>query len=205
MVSTYPDRLLPQPAYLLIDGDQVLAGAVARRTPEHLPLLAEDGKILVGQLSSPTEDIARGFSVNLLGQFLVEDIGWRLLLDSLYADWQEGGTGLMPQLEEYEYKPLETWNYYWLDIGDLHGVSFAGSGNQYTCCVCHKPTRSNYWHFELHFHDEDGAVVSNMSSSQKSKAAKRIRPWLIEQVKTAPPQAVPAFGTWPNTIYTTAK
>lgn len=204
MVSTYPDRLLPQPAYLLIDGDQALEGAVARRTPEHLPLLGEDGKILVGQLSSPTEDIARGFSVNLLGQFEVADIGWRLLAPTLFADWKEGETGLMPQPGEYEYKAAGTWNYYWLDIRDLHGVSFVGAGKQYTCCVCHKPTRSNYWHFELHFHDEDGAVVSQMSSGQKGKAAKRIRPWLIEQVKTAPPEAVPAFDFWPEALYTGA-
>lgn len=204
MVSTYPDRLLPQPAYLLIDGDQALEGAVARRTPEHLPLLGEDGKILVGQLSSPTEDIARGFSVNLLGQFEVADIGWRLLAPTLFADWKEGETGLMPQPGEYEYKAAGTWNYYWLDIRDLHGVSFVGAGKQYTCCVCHKPTRSNYWHFELHFHDEDGAVVSQMSSGQKGKAAKRIRPWLIEQVKTAPPEAVPAFDFWPEPLYTGA-
>ena len=71
MASIYPARLLPQPNYLLVGGDQVLSGAVARRTPTHLPLLGEDGKILVGQLSSPTEDIARGFSVNLLGQFQI--------------------------------------------------------------------------------------------------------------------------------------
>jgi hypothetical protein len=196
--------LLPQPSYVLVGGDQVLSGAVARRTPTYLPLLGEDGKILVGQLSSPTEDIARGFSVNLLGQFQVEDIGWRPLVATLYTYWQEGEQGLLPQVEEAEYKEPGTWNYYWLDIRDLHGVSFVGAGKQYTCCVCHKPTRCNYWHFELHFHDETGAVVAQMSRGQIDKAARRIRPWLIEQVKTAPPESVPTYGPWKSSLYSSA-
>jgi hypothetical protein len=85
----------------------------------------------------------------------------------------------MPQQGEAGYKAIGTWKYYWLDIRDLHGVSFVGSGKQYTCCVCHKPTYCNYWYFELHFHDETGAVVSQMSKSRIEKAARRIRPWLI--------------------------
>jgi hypothetical protein len=104
VVYTYPDRLLPQSTYLVITGDQVLDGAVVRRTPEHLPLLAEDGKILPGQLSSPTEDIARGFSVHLLGLFQIEDVGWHPLKDDLSEDWKEGQAGLTPQAGEVEYK-----------------------------------------------------------------------------------------------------
>ena len=201
MVSTYPNRLLPQPTYLLIDGEQVSSGAVARRTPNYEPLLGEDGTIIVGQLSSPTEDITRGFSVNLLGQFELQDIPWRPLAKPLYEYWQLGEAGLMPQPDEVEYKEERTWNYYWLDIRDLHGVTFKVTGKEYTCCVCHKPTRCNYWHFELHFHDEAGAAVSQMSRGQIDKAARRIRPWLIERVKTAPPKAMPAFGAWPDALY----
>jgi hypothetical protein len=199
VVSTYPGRLLPQPIYLIISGAQISAGAVVRRTPEHLPLLGEDGKILPGQLSSPTEDIARGFSVNLLGLFQIEDVGWRPLKEDLSKYWEEGEEGLSPQEGEAEYKEPTTWNYYWLDIQDVHGVSFTSSGKQFTCCVCHKPTLCNYWHFELHFHDANGIVVSQMSSNQKGKAARSIRPWLIERVKTSPLH--PKIVLWPSLLY----
>ncbi|WP_375417293.1 hypothetical protein [uncultured Hymenobacter sp.] len=203
----YPLHMVPQPHYRLLNSYHVSGGQVLRRTSQ--PNVTDTmGKILPDQLSHPTEDLARHFSVNLLGDFQLCDAAWVLRSSPnkahLASTWQPGEIGQQPSTEEAECVAAENWGYYWLHVAELHECAFTSIGENFICRVCHAPTRCNYWHFELHFHNSTGDVYY-LEPKQRKKVAPKLRAWLQDFVHTYPLEAAPTAGFWPEIIYITAK
>lgn len=48
------------------------------------------------------------------------------------------------------------------------------SGRVYKHCLLHKPTNSNYWHFEIHAKSQDGSAIG-LSNNMKRKLGLKIR------------------------------
>lgn len=116
--STYPAHLVPQPFYRRLESQQVVSGHVLRRASQ--PDVTDTaGKILPDQLSHPTEDLARHFSVNLLGDFQVRDTAWVVSRGEakarLTSAWQPGEMDIRPAADEAECTPATHWRYYWLE------------------------------------------------------------------------------------------
>ena len=201
--SSYPKYLIPQPTYCHLDGWQVATGLLLRRTSE-AAVLDAFGRIRPDQLSHPTEDLARHFSVNLLGNFQVADAAWVVLAGpakaELVSSWVPGEAGHHPGSAEATLLPPGTWGYYWLAVSELHNCAFESIGETFTCRVCHAPTRSNYWHFELHFYMQTGDVYL-LETKQRKKVAPKLRAWLQDYVHTNPPENAPAAVKWPETVY----
>ena len=202
-VPAYPFHLVPQPHYRLLDSQNFRSGRLLRRTSQ--PTITDAaGKILPDQLSHPTEDLARHFSVNLLGNFLAADAAWILQPGPAKAQlanaWQPGLPGQCPSPEEAECVAADKWGYYWLLLAELHECSFTSIGEEFVCRVCHAPTRCNYWHFELHFHNRTGDVYA-LDSKQRKKVAPRLRAWLQDYVQTHPPQTPSIVPAWPESAY----
>lgn len=109
--------------------------------------------------------------------------------------------GQFPEPAEAVCQPDGQWGYYWLSLVELHNCQFTSIGEIFNCYVCHAPTRSNYWHFELHFHTADGDVYA-LDPKQRKKVAPKIRAWLQDYVYTHPPLSVPAIAVWPVELYT---
>lgn len=199
----YPTYLVPQPMYCWLNNQDLTSGLLIRRTSQPNSV-DEAGKLLPDQLSSPTVDLARHFSVNLLGDFQVADTAWVLCKgeakELLAASWQPGELGQLPTADQAQCLPLTEWGYYWLLVGELHNCEFDSGGEVFTCQVCHAPTRSNYWHFELHFYTKAGDVYS-LEDKQRKKVAPKIRAWLQDYVYTHPPEAVPSIAAWPESLY----
>lgn len=204
--STYPAHLVPQPFYRRLESQQVVSGRVLRRASQ--PDVTDmAGKILPDQLSHPTEDLARHFSVNLLGDFQVRDTAWVISRGEakarLTSAWQPGETGIRPAADEAECTPATHWGYYWLLLQEVHGCEFESIGEKFTCHIHHAPTRCNYWHFELHFHNQTGDVFL-LEPKLRKKVAPKLRAWLQDYVHTTHLEPPPAAVKWPEVIYRTA-
>lgn len=182
-----------------------MTGLLVRRTSRP-GVVDAAGKLLPDQLSSPnySEDLARHFSVNLLGNFQLADAAWILCRgeakQELASPWSPGEPGLVPTAEQAERLPATEWDYYWMLLAELHDCEFESIGELFTCKVSHAPTRSNYWHFELHFHNQAGDVYL-LESKQRKKVAPKIRAWLQDYVYTSPPQSAPSAVEWSETVY----
>lgn len=205
--STYPVHLVPQPAYRWLEIQHVSSGCVVRRTSQ--PDVADAaGKILPDQLSHPTEDLARHFSVNLLGDFRISDTAWVVSRGEakarLTGAWQPGEAGILPAAGEAECTSASYWGYYWLLLREVDGCGFESVGEMFTCYVRHAPTRCNYWHFELHFHNQAGDVYL-LETKQRKKVAPKLRAWLQDYVHTSPHELPPTAGPWPHAVYNTTK
>ena len=204
---TYPPHLIPRAAYQLLASARFAAGLLLRRCSDP-EVVAADGKIRPDQLSHPTEDLARHFSVNLLGTFKLPDAAWIMAPGparaQLLAAWQPGADGQLPAPEEAFCLSKDQWGYYWLALAELHECRFSSIGEAFTCYVCHAPTCSNYWHFELHFHTAEGDVYA-LDSKRRKKVAPKIRAWLQDYACTQPPLSAPPAVDWPTALYTVAQ
>ena len=76
-------------------------------------------------------------------------------------------------------------------------------GEKFTCHIHHAPTRYNYWHFELHFHNQAGDVFL-LEPKLRKKVAPKLRAWLQDYVHTTHLEPPPAAVKWPEVIYRTA-
>lgn len=194
--------------YRRLEIPSLASGLLLRRTSQP-DVIDAWGKIRPDQLSDPTEDIARHFSVNLLGNFQLADLPWginrsvvRERKAEFYAPWEPGQQGLLPTSEEAECLPVTEWGYCWLPLQEINGCRFISGEETFVCLACHAPTRCNYWHFELHFHNEQGDVY-NLGPSQRKKVARKIRAWLQDYVLTQPPEILPVIPPWPEDVYKT--
>jgi hypothetical protein len=121
----------------------------------------------------------------------------------LFARWIPGESGLLPATDEAYCAPTIDWGYYWFVLAELHGCQFESGGENFVCYVTHAPTRCNYWHFELHFHNQHGDVYY-LESKQRRKVAPRIRAWLQDYALAYPPAAALAVPKWPEDVYMAA-
>ena len=181
----YPEGLLPRRHYRLIDADALPKSAVFLR---RLNLgcdsieLDEFGEIpasvLLGHESLSKLD---GLSINLCGDFQPEHL--RLRVTGVVGEndpsryWQPGEAAVAPNAVQFEsltdicpaYLRLESCHELAFPARDeaslQHATSFSGRVR-----IVHRPTITNYWHFEVVFHDGDGSIVGANKSSWKSKA-----------------------------------
>ncbi|RZK37044.1 MAG: hypothetical protein EOO61_09530, partial [Hymenobacter sp.] len=101
----YPFHLVPQPAYCWLNNRHLTEGILLRRTSRP-GVIDAAGKLLPDQLSSPNypEDLARHFSVNLLGNFQIADAAWVIskgeAKDELTSKWNPGEPGMLPTADQ---------------------------------------------------------------------------------------------------------
>ena len=93
--------------------------------------------------------------------------------------------------------PGGQWSYYWLPLGALDGYTLRIGDDTYVCTVLHKPKNCNYWHFELHFCDQNGLDTDKLlPKGKRDRVAKELRKSLVQLARTE----TPTLAGWPEGI-----
>ncbi len=155
-INYYPQHLIPRKDLKFIHAFDT-SDRLGKWVEPEFELKDEDGR-----LSSSAVDVASlaGFSTNKIPSSHPKDLKINFVCDkemrSRYlAPWQVGIDGLVPENEEWEYR--EDRQLYFFKAVDVDGL--VGDFNnppdkpnkkfEFTLRIVHKPTMTNYWHFEF--------------------------------------------------------
>lgn len=158
-MASYPLRLIPTPQLQIISSANLDTNHyIGRAIEANVRLKDNDGKLNLGAI-----EVNRipGFSTNKLPKSKKQDLNIKFkkeFIDKYTANWIEGENGLPP--------PSHTFNidysrqHYFIKISQINGFTdnYKIPSNKknipdfsapFEVFVCHKPTVSNYWHFEF--------------------------------------------------------
>lgn len=225
----YPLHLLPEPTHCLLEAPAIAAGWLLRRTEGPIAFLGEratNGRpyLRADQIASPSQQLPRGLSVNLLGQFRLADAAWVPVTDTgrgfLREYWQPGTAVAAPAplaTHDGQGRPLATpnmaatpfhqWDAYALAVAEVEGHALVTTRGTFVVHVRHAPTGWNYWHCELRFrHTADGwaDAPGTYSDNQLRKVGEAIRQAFQEAGLAQPLTAVGSPPLWPAALYDSA-
>lgn len=137
---------------------------LARATPSRTVLNPSTGNVSVSVLGA--SKYLLDFSVNLVGPFTPSYVEVKIIKPKLRkysAEWNECEFGRTPKKNELEqdlvsgviffnYDKLENFPFQQENPSDK--VMY-----KYFCKVVHMPTLANFWHFELHWFNDDGERI----------------------------------------------
>ena len=163
---SYPNKLLPKRYFKLLESDKLKDKnlLLIRSTPDK-DILDNLGQIKTKAIASPTSNII-GYSINLLGVFRIKHskIEINKVVRSLYtSNWSPPQDFLRPKKNEN--RIIKEKGFFTLKFEKIHNYPYpithpnTGISYNFLCKLEHKPTKSNYWHFELHWFDENGERV----------------------------------------------
>jgi len=160
----YPEELLPQHNYKVIETKDL--------NPEHSILrkslrsktesLDNLGDVRIDAIFEKEKEVF-GLSINLFGIFTCEYLKIIVINTKFHEDWNPGDK--IPIIDEIEFTIDENAFPLFFKIKDLHNKSIPYKKNlpkikgiknfEGFCCIDHKPTKCNFWHFELSVYDSD--------------------------------------------------
>ena len=118
-------------------------------------------------------------SIFLYGYYEEKHIGIRIDDTALYNDWSKD----MPELSAASIKFSQEKAYpLFLSAAKLDRQEIDFNGEMHILFFSHKPTRINYWHFELWVNDSAGNRIPRDKSSTHTKyLAKSILEYIIAE------------------------
>lgn len=163
MPYVYPLRLLPKKNYKYINEDSLVGKDqyLIRFTPNK-ENINELGHIKDKEIC-PQRSHLVGLSINLLGYFKVKDNYYGVSDEKLRADWKKGKAGIRPTINQffinndrgYFILPFNIFHNYPHPVEDKH----LKEKLKYTAKLEHKPILANFWHFEVHWYNDEGIKV----------------------------------------------
>ena len=160
----YPERLIPQINYKFINIDDLPDKSYVLRHTASQDIWDTLGKLKVDAALPFKRDIF-GLSCNLLGIFTYDDIYLKVISKKLEADWKEDESPQEVNTSDFSLAPERGG--FFLKLSSFHGkqfpfnrpVSNIESEFQSTASFHHKPILCNFWHFELHFKDNEEKFI----------------------------------------------
>jgi hypothetical protein len=181
----YPEILLPKKNYPVLVNAMMNDCALVRET-------LTDLYVFLAKQSYGPDDILRfvvapqpslrevfELSVFLYGYYDERHIGIRAADKSLYADWK----GDLPELkaEDIQFSKQNVYPLF-LAASKLDNQEIDFNGERHTLSFSHKPTRVNYWHFELWIRDSAGNRIPKDKSNARTKyLAKSILEYIVAE------------------------
>lgn len=185
----YPEHLLPQPNYRLIEwNDDLRSCFLLRSAPTKNVVDPETGKVRAKHVNDGSREQLKDYSTNLLGVFTPEDAALRIEKTErkayLTGHWKPGETVEPPIAEDFSLQP--EYGYFYYQIGEIQGYPQPFSianlpGYVGQCYVLHTPTRSNFWHFSVRWKTQDQDVEDALNESERRNLLGLVRAFLIEQ------------------------
>lgn len=177
MTESYPKSLLPHQTYATLSSEVVLSCSFIRETQENMYSFLDqsnmtDGivrKIIEPQYAKEVFEL----SLFLYGYYDENHVGIRLENRSYYENWNVSMTDIL--VSDVEYSRQE-WFPLFLYAEKLCEQKIEFEGKIYTLSFSHKPTRANFWHFQLWTKNSDGDCIS------RDKGNKRLARSLLERV-----------------------
>lgn len=142
----------------------------------------EDGQFIADRLYKPSKEIGN-LSMNLLGHFKLEDNLLALTDAGMAACFDEecppNYNGILPGAEHFTIIDLRIyWGINLKVFDDFKNVAISHGANTLIakCIIEHKPTKRNFWHFEINWLLDNKKISENplYSLGQKEKFHKRI-------------------------------
>ena len=181
----YPKILLPRQVFPMLENDDIKDNALVRETKvdvyQYLSKPRYEPDDILPLVVAPQPSLREVFelSVFLYGYYDEQHIGIRVNDTALYTDWNKE----LPELNVEDIK-LSQENVYplFLAASKLNQQEIEYNGETHILSFSHKPTRVNYWHFELWVKDSDGNRIPRDKSSARIKyLAKSILEYIVAE------------------------
>ena len=184
-MARYPGVLLSRQAYPVLKNDDVKDNALVRETMVDLYLfLAKPGyeaDDVISFVVAPQPSLREVYELStfLYGYYEDRHIGIRVSDTTLYADWNKE----LPELVADDILFIQEKAFpLYLAAAKLDRQEIDFNGKLHILSFSHKPTRVNYWHFELWVKDETGnRIPRDKSNSQTKYLAKSILEYIISE------------------------
>ena len=181
----YPAILLSRQAYPILKNDDVKDNALVRETMVDVyRFLAKPGyepDDILSLVIAPQPSLREVFALStfLYGYYEDQHIGIRACDAALYAEWNNELPDLMAgdiQFFKEKASPL------FLAARKLDRQEIDFNGETHILSFSHKPTRVNYWHFELWVSDGAGNRIPREKSNIHTKhLAKSILEYIVSE------------------------
>jgi hypothetical protein len=184
-MDCYPEILLPRQTYPILGNEDIKDNTLVRETMINVyPFLEKAGyepDDILPFVVAPQPSLREVFelSVFLYGYYEEKHIGIRVDDADLYADWNKN----LPELRAADIKFSQVEAYpLFLAAAKLDRQEIDFNGEMHIFSFSHKPTRVNYWHFELWVNDSAGNRIPRDKSSAHAKyLAKSILEYIIAE------------------------
>lgn len=199
----YPIRLLPQPHFTLINFEAVSRlELVSIHHTETTDIWDENNALKAREVSfNGVTDYIHDYSVNLLGEFQINDIGWKWSKHSQCINpWHPGELVTTPACPG-EVELVNNRGAFFLSIPDCYEIPFKvvtpNGIDEAICYVLHTPTCGNFWHCSLRWLAESQSGikedVKNWGEKERKRILKAARIFIINRASAFPPtyKAVP--------------
>jgi hypothetical protein len=184
-VERYPEILLPRRAYPILKNYEVKDNSLVRETmvdayqfltrPEYEP---DD---ILSLVVAPQPSLREVFALStfLYGYYEDQHIGIRVNDAALYVDWKKELLEL--KADDIQFFQENAFPLYLAAIKlDRQEIDFNGETHIFS--FSHRPTRVNYWHFELWVKDGTGNRIPREKSNAHTKhLAKSILEYIISE------------------------
>ncbi|GBU27818.1 hypothetical protein R84B8_01359 [Treponema sp. R8-4-B8] len=184
-MARYPEILLSRQTYPILKNDDVRDNALVRETTvdvyQFLTKQGYEPDDILPLVIAPQPSLREVFDLStfLYGYFEERHIGIRVNDAALYADWNNELPELMAdEIQFYQ----ETAFPLYLAAAKLDRQEIDFNGETHILSFSHKPTRVNYWHFELWVKDSAGNRIPRDKSNAHTKyLAKSILEYIISE------------------------
>jgi hypothetical protein len=181
----YPKILLPRKTYPVLKNDDVKDNALVRETMidvyQFLAKPRYEPDDILSLVVAPQPSLREVFELStfLYGYYEEQHIGIRVNDPALFADWNRELPELMP--DDIKFFQEKAFPLFLAAIKlDRQEIDFNGE-----LCILsfsHKPTRINYWHFEIWVRDRTGNRIPRDKSNAHTKyLAKSILEYIVSE------------------------
>jgi hypothetical protein len=184
-VAHYPEILLPSQTYPILKNEDIKDNALVRETMVDVyKFLAKPGyepDDILSLVVAPSPSLREVFELStfLYGYYEDQHIGIRVNDAALYADWNKE----LPELrvDDIQFSREKVFPLFLAAIRlDRQEIDF--NGEIHILSLSHKPTRVNYWHFELWIKDGNGnRIPKDKSNAHIKYLAKSIMEYIISE------------------------
>jgi hypothetical protein len=184
-MTCYPEVLLPRQSYPILENEEVSDNALVRETTVNVYyFLSKTGyepDDILPFVVAPQPSLREVFELStfLYGYYEEQSMGIKVDNTELYADWNKS----MPELKalDIKFSQEKVWPLF-LIAAKLDQQEIDFNGELYILSFSHRPTRVNYWHFELWVKDNDGNRIPRERSNAHTKyLAKSILEYVIAE------------------------
>ncbi len=184
-MARYPEILLPRQTYPVLKNDDVKDYTLVRETMvdvyQFLTKPGYEPDDILSLVVAPQPSLREVFELStfLYGYYKDQHIGIHVNDAALYADWNKE----LPELTADDIHFFqETAFPLYLAAKKLDRQEIDFNGETHILSFSHKPTRANYWHFELWVKDSTGNRIPRDKSNAHTKyLAKSILEYIISE------------------------
>ena len=192
---SYPQYLIPQPHYNIINSKSIFENCfLIRTTPDQYYRDSPQSPIKGIQISNPSSNVLQ-YSLSIFGIFNTHEVKFIVKDDKEFPkgyhyDWIPRTNGIRPLPDHVnidENKGCIFFNFGKLKILSPKFKYINEKVETLKPLILHKPTNCNYWHYEVTWVNEDNQDISILEGSWKKRAYSAIKTLLIDIASEIPP------------------